>query len=48
MGAFHAVLATVDGYQSQLADWADKPSFDYEAFVTMSTWIQTGFEVWLL
>lgn len=48
MQAFRAVLSTADAYQSRLADWADKPDFDYEAFVTMSTWIQTGFEVWLL
>jgi len=48
MQAIQSVLSVVDRHQTQLANWADKPSIDYEAFVTMSTWLQTGFEVWLL
>jgi hypothetical protein len=48
MQAIQSVLSVVDRHQSQLANWADKPSIDYEAFVTISTWVQTGFEVWLL
>jgi STE24 endopeptidase len=46
--ALQSALAVLDGYQTQLADWADKPAFDYEAFVTISTWVQTGFEVFLM
>jgi hypothetical protein len=38
----------LDGHQTSLAAWADKPAFDFEAFVTISTWVQTGFEVFLL
>lgn len=48
MQAIQSVLSVVDRHQSQLANWADKPNIDYEAFVTISTWVQTGFEVWLL
>jgi hypothetical protein len=48
MDALRSTLSVVDGYQSQLASWADKPNFDFEAFVTISTWIQTGFEVFLM
>lgn len=48
MQAVSSILSVVDGYQTQLANWADKPNFDYEAFVTISTWLQTGFEVFLM
>ncbi|ODN75208.1 hypothetical protein L202_06405 [Cryptococcus amylolentus CBS 6039] len=41
-------VAALNSVIDRLSDLADTPAIDYKALVILSTWIQTGFEVYIL
>lgn len=43
-----SLVASLDSGLGQLARLVDKPSLDYESIVLYSSWLVTGFEVYVL
>jgi hypothetical protein len=43
-----SIVSALDGVLTRIADLADNPKIDYQAFVIYSSWLVAAFEVYLL